>query len=52
MAKARRKTMRHEIEDRFEAAENPCDRCRWLDEVTETEFPCSKCKHNNALDNS
>lgn len=45
-----RKT-KEEIKDRFEAGENPCDRCHWLDEVTETEFPCSHCIHNNALDN-
>ena len=41
--------MRHELKDRFEAGENPCDRCRWLDEVTETEHPCLHCTHNNAL---
>jgi hypothetical protein len=35
------------MKDRFEAAENPCDRCRWMDEVAETEFPCSRCVHNN-----
>jgi hypothetical protein len=31
--------MKHELKDRFEAGENPCDRCRWWN-VKATDFPC------------
>jgi len=42
--------MNDEIKDRFEYAENPCDRCRW--ELTNaSEFPCSHCIHNNVPGN-
>ena len=38
--------IQHQVKDRFEAAENPCDSCRWLDEAGDTDFPCSHCIHN------
>lgn len=41
-----RNKMPPQITNRFEAGENPCDRCRWLDEVEDDEFPCSECIHN------
>ena len=34
------------IIDRFEPNENPCDRCKWMDEIEDTDFPCSHCIHN------
>ena len=34
------------VADRFEAVGNPCDCCKWIDEISDAEFPCSHCKHN------
>lgn len=36
----------HAVKDRFSPAGNPCDACIWIDEVSDTEFPCSHCIHN------
>lgn len=34
-----------EVKDRFEPCETPCDRCRFMDAVSGTAFPCSHCTH-------
>jgi len=35
-----------EIKDRFEVDGNICDSCKWIDEVSDSEFPCLYCIHN------
>jgi len=36
------------VKDRFELPEqgNLCESCRWMNEVNDTEFPCTHCVHN------
>jgi len=35
-----------EVKDRFELNGNICDACKWIDEVSDSEFPCLYCIHN------
>ncbi len=35
-----------EVKDRFEPLENPCEGCKWIDEISDSEFPCSHCIYN------
>jgi hypothetical protein len=45
-AEAKKRSEDKEVKDHFEPGENPCDRCRWVGEVSDRDFPCSHCIHN------